>query len=121
MNIAIVTRWVGLAAASLALVAAPVSAQQIQTVDPNLVIDGDLEGENTTPPPPVDNGDSWITPQYNNTGSPDTANPSMDLPSSRYDSVPADSTTAAPQTTTAPTTTAANGDTYAQDDLIGAA
>ncbi|MEN7537847.1 DUF1134 domain-containing protein [Aurantiacibacter flavus] len=117
MNIAIVTRWAGLVAASLALVAAPVSAQQIETVDPNLVIDGDLEGETTTPQVPADNGDGWITPEYDtSTQSPETPRPSLDLPSSRYDSLPEDSTT-----TTAPATTAANDDTYAEDDLIGAA
>lgn len=119
MNIATVTRWAGLVAASLTLVAAPVSAQQIETVDPNLVIDGDLDGQ--TPPPaqpevPADNGDGWIAPEYgSNTSSPEEARPSLDLPSSRYDSLPADSAT------TTPEASAGDGTTYAKDDLIGAA
>ncbi|WP_137680107.1 DUF1134 domain-containing protein [Aurantiacibacter suaedae] len=122
MNIAILTRWAGLVAASLALVAAPVSAQQIETVDPNLVIDGDLEGETTTPQVPADTGDGWIAPEYDTSPeSPDTPSPSLELPSSRYDSLPQDDTTTAPPATTGPATTGANQDTYAEDDLIGAA
>ena len=109
------TRWVGLVAAGFALIAAPAAAQQIQTVDPNLVIDGDLAGEATTPSVPADNGDGWITPDYD-TGAAAEVRPSLDLPSSRYDSLPAD-TAPAPEAQTA---TNPSG-TFAEDDLIGAA
>lgn len=90
---------------AVALSATPAPAQ-IQSVDPNATIDGDLDGgelppapawnDNYTPPaqPPVDS-------RYDN--------PVVDLP-------PAQSTVAAP-----PAVPPVDDTTYAEDDLIGAA
>ena len=91
-------------AAGLALAAAPVAAQQIETIDPDLVIDGDLSGQNTTPQPlpqtqplpPVNDSTSVPTPRYGEEVAPSNSAPAV--------VTPADAST-----------------TYAEDDLIGAA
>ena len=95
-------------AAGLALVAAPVAAQQIETIDPDLVIDGDLSGQNNTPQPlpPA----QTLPPVNDSTG----------VPTPRYgeEITPSNSAPASTGTEIAP---AADGTTYAEDDLIGAA
>lgn len=101
--------------ACLALVAAPVSAQDIETVDPNLVIDGDLDaGESVT-------ASSSAT---TNTG-PGFSGAMTEIPSDRYQSVDSASSRYESETTLpatdAPVTAANDGSTYASDDLIGAA
>ena len=95
-------------AAGLALAAAPVVAQQIETIDPDLVIDGDLSGQNSTPQPlpqsqplpPVNDSTTVPTPRYGD------------------EVAPSNSASAPTGTELAP---AASSTTYAEDDLIGAA
>lgn len=102
MKIAQFCRRHGLAAAfglGLALACGSAGAQ-IQNVDPNTAIDGDL------------------LPPSQQVVTPEPASPSFDLP-------PVDQSTPSynqPQAAPAPAqTTAATGDTYKEDDLIGAA
>lgn len=81
---------------------APVAAQGVQTIDPNSAIDGDL-----APPPSYEPAPA--TPTYSEPVYADpvvtSSNPSV----------------AAGQATAEPGLAAAQGDTYKQDDLIGAA
>ena len=104
--------------ACLALIAAPVSAQDMETVDPNLVIDGDL-----------DSGESVTTPSYA-TPAPATSDPGFsgamrETPSDRYQSVdtgaPRYESDAAASEANPQAAQAQNSSTYASDDLIGAA
>jgi hypothetical protein len=80
-----------------ALVASPVMAQ-INTVDPNDVIDSDL----ATPPPAA------------------TAVPAQEVAPTVQDGVPTDAPATLPETPSAPPATSTEN-TYQQDDLIGAA
>lgn len=84
---------------ALALAVAPAAAQQIETVDPDLVIDGDLAGE-PAPLPPVNDSTTSPSPRY--------GEEVLDVPPA-----PADS-----QQAVVP---AADSTTYGEDDLIGAA
>ncbi len=102
-----------------ALCAAPLAAQDLQTVDPDMVIDADLledtPTEDATPGSAYDGAYdiSEATPRYEAEG----ARPTLDLPPE--DPIPAEG-----QGTTvdvAPTPAAEPATTYAQDDLIGAA
>jgi hypothetical protein len=92
-----------------ALGAAPVAAQPMETIDPDLTIDGDLAGEPVypapQPQPPVSDPTTVPAPRY--------GNEVLDLPPD-----PAAPVDAGPAVQDAP---AANSTTYAEDDLIGAA
>jgi hypothetical protein len=82
--------------AATALLAAPVSAQ-INTVDPNDVIDSDLG----TPPP--------------------VSNPPAEQNTTVQDGIPTDSEPVAPADATTPVPPVSDQSTYQEDDLIGAA
>ena len=108
-----------LAAALLPLCAAlavPAGAQTIETVDPDLVIDGDLSGEgqiNAAPqhgqlPPDMQSGPDGNPAERYATGE---VQPSLDLPPDQDTAPPANVEQAV----------ANPSDTYAEDDLIGAA
>jgi hypothetical protein len=92
-----------------ALVAAPAAAQPVETIDPDLVIDGDLAGAQASPAPaaqplpPATDPTAVPAPRY--------GGEVLDLP-------PDPAAQAAPAAPDAPAATTA---TYAQDDLIGAA
>lgn len=114
--------------AALSILAAPAMAQQIETVDPDVMIDGDLAGESTAAP---------ATPQYDD--------PAPEAPSTRYSELPASTTPdyeqgeyigpytgpytgdaaipADPRALPVPQAEPAEPapDTYAKDDLIGEA
>ena len=94
-----IARAIGVVSLALTLVIAPAAAQQIETVDPNLVIDGDLAGE-PAQLPPVNDSTTSPSPRY--------GEEVLDLPPRPADSQPA----AVP---------AVDSTTYAEDDLIGAA
>lgn len=102
-------------AAAAALAASTVSAQ-VQTIDPNAAIDGDLVPQSGTAPAASPAGaEAGTTPALPAETGQETAVPSSDtLPS--YP-------TSSPATTTAPATapTAAQSGSYREDDLIGAA
>ena len=105
-----------------AFTAAPISAQQIDTFDPDTAIDGDLveaPGE-----PPV-----YATPAAE-AAAPSPAENRQDAGSHRVTVAEAwsqpvvtsdDPSIAAAQASASPEAAAAHGDTYAKDDLIGAA
>jgi hypothetical protein len=103
-----------LAAAALALAAlcaAPLAAQTIETVDPNdFAIDGDLAGEAAAPPamPSYEDRALDLPPEP----APAYAEPAVTI---------AAPSTAASQASEQPAVAAAQGDTYKEDDLIGAA
>lgn len=91
--------------------AAPLAAQSIQTIDPDegMAIDGDL----AQPSPASPNYDSgWQDPAPDDQSAPAYAEPVVTSP------VPS---SAATQAAAQPGAAAAQGDTYKQDDLIGAA
>lgn len=94
----------GLAAACAG---APLAAQGMQTIDPDAAIDGDL-AQPQAPQPRVDDG----VPTYTAPVDPAYTRPVVTSP---------DTSTAASQAAGAPQVAAAQGDTYKQDDLIGAA
>jgi hypothetical protein len=77
---------------------------QVQTIDPDSAIDGDL----ASPPPPVE----YEVPQAPIEPAPIDAAPVVTSPNAE---------TAASQAAADPAVAAAQGDTYKQDDLIGAA
>lgn len=87
---------------SLAASAVPAAAQQIERIDPDLVIDGDLAGERTPPAPTYSDPTAVPTSRY--------GEEELDLP-------PAPPPVAA-QDQSVPS---ADATTYAEDDLIGAA
>jgi len=102
-----------------ALVAAPISAQQIETVDPDLVIDADLDGGADAA---TTSDGTWIAPASQAPAAPNMqVEPSIadvgleDAPSDRYANAASDTALPADGTPAAPT------GTYAEDDLIGAA
>jgi len=103
----------GFAGLALALGSLPAAAQPVRSVDPNTVIDADLEQPaQPSPSAPASTAtDSGWTTEGLSTDEATTAGPS------------AASTTdaAAAAATAAPTATAATGQTYQRDDLIGAA
>ena len=109
----------GLVLAALALFGAgPAAAQQIETVDPDILIDGDLESPQPSPTP-AQATDPYIAPQPVDPGSePDGR--VLDLPP---DIAPAPTAPAA-DASKAASEAAANPtaeNTYKKDDLIGAA
>ncbi|MGX7896086.1 DUF1134 domain-containing protein [Tsuneonella sp. HG222] len=100
--------------APLALAAAPLAAQSIETIDPDAVaIDGDLAQPQDAPLP---------APSYTDRA---LNLPPEGAPPAPADAAPvvtsADPSTAATQAASEPGVAAAQGDTYKQDDLIGAA
>lgn len=99
-------------AACLAVAATGVSAQ-VQTVDPNAVIDGDLT-PGAMPAQPAQ------TPPQSPAASPAGAETGS-LPALPADAPPPSTTTAPAPSATPPATKAAAGTTYKDDDLIGAA
>lgn len=86
-----------------ACAAAPAAAQGMQTIDPNSAIDGDLAGPQQDAAPPV------YTPLP---PAPVYADPVVTSPAPGV---------AAGQASASPAVAAAQGDTYKEDDLIGAA
>ncbi len=88
----------------LACAGAPLAAQGVQTIDPDRAIDGDL----AAPPPPVE----YQPPIAPIEAATVTAAPVV---------TSADPSTGAAQAAADPAAAAAQGDTYKQDDLIGAA
>ncbi|WEK45986.1 MAG: DUF1134 domain-containing protein [Candidatus Andeanibacterium colombiense] len=98
-----------------ALVGAMPAAAQVQSIDPNAGIDADLApppSSSPSYPPPSD-------PAYPRSG----ASPSIDPAQVPADPVvtSSDSSTAASQASAKPALAAGQGDTYKEDDLIGAA
>lgn len=89
--------------AAFALLAQPVHAQSIESIDPSTAIDGDL-----------------ATPEQQYASAPEDSPPPAPV-----DAPPVvtttDPSTAASQAAATPAVAAAQGDTYKQDDLIGAA
>lgn len=112
--------WIAVAAGA-AIMAAPVLAQSIESIDPNSAVDADLEkpGEPSpyTAPAPAQ------TPATTQAQSAPSDSASTDVAPSWADPVVTspDPSTAAGQAAAAPGTAAAQGTTYKQDDLIGAA
>jgi hypothetical protein len=92
------------ASLGLACAGAPVAAQGMQTIDPNSAIDGDL----ASPPPPTE----YDLPAAPLPPAPVYAAPVVTSPNAEV---------AASQAAADPGLAAAQGDTYKQDDLIGAA
>lgn len=125
--------------ASLALVASPVCAQSIETVDPNEAIDADLEEAPGEQPVYADEqayefakeqGESAATDISDAPAAGDSEAGANASTGSVYDAAPTwadpvvtsdDASEAASQASDSPAVAAAQGDTYAQDDLIGAA
>lgn len=118
-------RRIVLAAAGLALVAGQGARAQVQTIDPNSAIDGDLSHGAAAAPanPATASSGTYATPVGPEVGTtPALPAPSQtqSLPPSTVDqSLPA-TTTAAPVPPPAGSSTAP-GNTYHEDDLIGAA
>lgn len=95
---------------AIACSAGPVTAQSMQTIDPDAAIDGDL----SAPPSPGAASDADGVPTYEDRA--------LDLPPEAAPVVTsAAPSVAASQATEQPAVAAAQGDTYKQDDLIGAA
>ncbi len=100
------------ALAIAALGVAPVAAQ-VQAVDPNAAIDGDLNSSSSNEALPPQQAPAWepLPP----------AGQSSELPPDQSVVTSPDAATAAGQATSDPAAAAAQGDTYKEDDLIGAA
>lgn len=108
-------RLIGMAGGALALAAAPVAAQSIETIDPNSAIDADLEQPSAEQSP----YQPTYEPAQPQAGQPDTLPPISEVPTPV---VTADTASnAATQAAEQPQVAAAQGDTYKRDDLIGAA
>lgn len=89
---------------AVACAGAPLAAQGVQTIDPNSAIDGDL----ASPPPPIE----YELPDAQAAPAPVDAAPVV---------TSSDASVGATQAAADPALAAAQGDTYKQDDLIGAA
>nr|WP_192895908.1 DUF1134 domain-containing protein [Parerythrobacter lutipelagi] len=111
--------------ASLCLAASPVSAQTIETVDPSAVIDGDLMEAPGDEPVYADTAaqaaDDGARPRVDDVFG--ESNAGADVAPTWADPVvtAGDASEAASQASANPEVAAAQGDTYKQDDLIGAA
>ncbi|WHO39141.1 DUF1134 domain-containing protein [Sphingobium sp. AP49] len=111
--------WVGTLMAVLGgLMLSPVAGAQIRTVDPNTAIDSDLA------PPPVQNG----APTDPGIDSSASTPPPASAASGAYGAVPDNSSvaggataTGAPVTVNSPPAALTPGESYQEDDLIGAA
>ncbi len=109
-----ITRLVAVAAGAVTLAASPLYAQSIERIDPNTAIDGDLVEQ----PADAQAYDDAVT--YQPTPPDDT--PAEVSNEWQQPVVTADSaSTAASQAAAEPEIAAVQGDTYKQDDLIGAA
>ncbi|WP_114522308.1 DUF1134 domain-containing protein [Altererythrobacter sp. ZODW24] len=120
---------VGLAATlAFGLAAAPVAAQGIESIDPDSAIDGDLVEQPGEQPVYGEAIDSWETAEPTQAPSDGAAQPGVDT----WDDVLApewsdpvvtsdDPSAAATQAAGNPEVAAAQGQTYKEDDLIGAA
>lgn len=102
--------------------AAPLAAQQIETMDPNTAIDGDLveaPGNSSVYeyPVTVDAANPSANTQTETAGSRETVAEAWSEPVVTSN----DPSVAAAQASASPEVAAAQGNTYAQDDLIGAA
>lgn len=114
-------------------VATPVFAQGMETIDPDTQIDGDLESPGEAPVYGEPDATMQTAPRSaQNAGIPpeDVARPSVDDAFPRDDVAPQwsdpvvtspDNSTAATQAASDPAVASAQGDTYKEDDLIGAA
>lgn len=92
--------------------AAPAAAQGMQRIDPNAAIDGDLAAPQSPPPDVYDGVPTDPAP----------ATPSVPEPVYTYPAVTNPNPSAgASQAAANPSVAAAQGDTYKEDDLIGAA
>ena len=92
--------------------AAPAAAQGMQRIDPNAAIDGDLAAPQSSPPDVYDGVPTDPAP----------ATPSVPEPVYTYPAVTTPNPSAgASQAAANPSVAAAQGDTYKEDDLIGAA
>lgn len=92
--------------------AAPAAAQGMQRIDPNAAIDGDLAAPQSSPPDVYDGVPTDPAP----------ATPSVPEPVYTYPAVTTPNPSAgAGQAAANPSVAAAQGDTYKEDDLIGAA
>lgn len=92
--------------------AAPAAAQGMQRIDPNAAIDGDLAAPQSPPPDVYDGVPTDPAP----------ATPSVPEPVYTYPAVTTPNPSAgASQAAANPSVAAAQGDTYKEDDLIGAA
>ena len=100
------------AIAAAALGALPAVAQ-VQAVDPNMAIDGDLNSSPSSDASQPQAMPTWepVAPQGQ----------TSELPPDQSVATSPDAATAAGQATSDPATAAAQGDTYKEDDLIGAA
>ena len=104
--------------AALSLGAMPLAAQDMQTVDPDVMIDGDLyDAAGAQADPVIDDGydTGEATPRY------EEARPSLDLPPAPADSASVQASVASGTVDTVPAQNNAANNTYAEDDLIGAA
>ncbi|KKW93681.1 MULTISPECIES: DUF1134 domain-containing protein [Sphingobium] len=111
-----VARAGALAAALAGMTLAPVAAQaQVRTVDPNAAIDSDLA-------PPPQQGSTPTEPGVDNSVQPGTSYPADNGAASTAAPAGTGATaTGAPVTANSPPAAISPGDSYQQDDLIGAA
>lgn len=111
----------------LALAAAPLAAQSIETVDPDTAIDGDLAQQANDPPIYADPSQELPVQKSVRVGSgtendwPAQTNPAMAPEWSDPVVTSSDPSVAASQASANPAAAAVQGDTYRKDDLIGAA
>ncbi len=111
------------AAAACSLAPAMGSAQSVQSVDPNEVIDADLSAPSSSAPAGTDYTSSAPTDRYEELPVSNSG-PTLDLPAETYpapEAAPADSAVAGADTGVAAASRVDPATTYAEDDLIGAA
>ncbi|ETI63560.1 hypothetical protein C100_12035 [Sphingobium sp. C100] len=112
-----IARAAALTAALAGMALTPLAASaQVRTIDPNTAIDADL-----APPPPATNAptDPGVDPSLDQgSGTTYGAPPAYPAPTPGVDSTTA---TGAPVTQASPPAAMAPGDSYQEDDLIGAA
>ncbi|GAA5048053.1 hypothetical protein GCM10023208_04870 [Erythrobacter westpacificensis] len=123
---ALAAALLGLPALAIPVLSVPASAQEIETVDPDLMIDGDLEGES----------DTSTTPEYRGTpnarpneipaepgfgGAYDSSDSSTRYETGQASELPAETMSAQGANVDVAQAPAPSSTTYAEDDLIGAA
>ena len=102
----------------LALAAPPVAAQDMQTIDPDAMIDGDLYDSSGTTADPAPSDPYEVTepsPRY------EEAQPQLDLPQQQAEPAYSQQASAAAEDATVSAKSQAPQTTYGEDDLIGAA
>jgi len=97
--------------AALVLISAPVAAQQIETIDPDLTVDADLAGSGSAVAPPAYSSPDYAVPDSGGEVTGRYDRPVLDLPPEE----------AAAEAAPAAQAGVAQTGTYGQDDLIGAA